>query len=149
MCVSHNSRTATRIWAASLTLVFVLLSVWQVPGTIALRNGLIGLLLVLAVSLSIVSQRGLGRLIKYPATISLLFLTSWFFLSLSWAVEPALSIKELRGQWLMPMLCALAGGLLALNSGNPGTLKAGKLVQVVFWALLVQVLLHEIGRAHV
>lgn len=139
----HNSKRADLIYISAPALVFLLLSVWQIPGTIALRNGLIGLLLVLAVDLSILSQRGLGELVKQPATICLLLLTGWFFLSLNWAVEPTLSFKELRGQWLVAMLCGLAGGLLAMNFGKPSDSKAGKLVQIVFWALLVQVLLHD------
>lgn len=140
----YNSRTTPLIWAVTLILVFILLIVWQMPGTIALRNVLVGLLLILAVSLNVVSRRGLGVFIKQPATTCLLLLTGWFLLSLNWAVEPTLSLKELRGQWLVAILCGLVGGLLAMNFDKPSDLKAGKLVQVVFWALLVQVLLHDI-----
>lgn len=128
-----------------LLLVFALFVVWQVPGTIALRNSVFATLLVLTVLLSLKDQK--FSTIKYlfirPEWLVLVLLTMWLEVSLGFAVDPALSSKELIAQWLLPIIYALMGTLLGgLDKG--GDQSAGKIVQCIFWALLAQVTLHSV-----
>lgn len=144
--MTHANRLQSQLWVVAQFLVFLLLCIWQVPGTIALRNVLLGCLSLLAVVLCYTSKNGVYfvRLLMQPAIVCLVFLTGWFLLSLSWASEPQLSAVELKGQWLMPVLCGLTGGLLATAATSAGRDAFRSLVQVVFWALAVQVLLHDL-----
>lgn len=127
-------------------LLFVLLFIWQVPGTIALRNAVLGALFLLTAWLWLRNSNRLRpkRVIMQPPMLCLLLLTGWLVLSLSWAVEPRLSLVELKGQWVMPVLCGITGALMATvvpvisRNGFKG------LVQVVFWALFLQIGLHDL-----
>lgn len=127
-------------------LLFVLLFIWQVPGTIALRNAVLGMLLVLTIGLWLrtTNRPSLKHMLMQPPMLCLLLLTGWLVLSLSWAVEPKLSLVELKGQWVMPVLCGIAGALMATVA--PVVFRNGfkGLVQVVFWALFLQIALHDL-----
>lgn len=127
-------------------LLFVLLFIWQVPGTIALRNAVLGALLLLTswLWLRTPTRSSLKCLVMQQPMLCLLLLTGWLVLSLSWAVEPKLSLVELKGQWAIPVLCGVTGALLA--SVAPVVSRNGfkGLVQVVFWALFLQIALHDL-----
>lgn len=126
-----------------LLLVFALFVVWQVPGTIALRNSVFATLLVLTVLLSLTDQKfsTVKTLFIRPEWLVLVLLTVWLEVSLGFAVDPALSSKELIAQWLLPITYALMGTLLGglEKQEDPS---AGKIIQYIFWALLAQVTLH-------
>lgn len=137
-----NSPTARIIPA----LLFVLLFIWQVPGTIALRNAVLGALFLLTAWLWLRNSNRLRpkRVIMQPPMLCLLLLTGWLVLSLSWAVEPRLSLVELKGQWVMPVLCGITGALMATVVPVISRNEFKGLVQVVFWALFLQIGLHDL-----
>lgn len=143
----NESTTVTRrrLWRFALLLTGILLFVWQVPGTIAIRYSLLAVLL--PVSLALCFWRPPVSVQKFwlgSPLIGLALLTGWIALVIAlWGVEPALSWKEFRGQWLTALAAGLTGGLLATAGLAESIQRAMTLVTVVFWALLVQVLLHD------
>ena len=140
---------AANRWEISLVLVFLLLSIWQVPGTIGIRYGLLAVLLPVSLVLcfwrrSTNAQR-FESLSSWSPLIWLTLLTVWIVLVIAlWGVEPALSWKEFRGQWLTALGGGLTGGLLARAALADSVPRAMTLITVVFWALLTQVLLHDV-----
>lgn len=149
--MKQSSQLQSWLWSAALGVIFLLLCVWQVPGTIGLRNGMLGAMLLLAIGLWLCIPRcpNLKQLIIQPPTLCLLLLTGWLVLSLFWAAEPKLSLVELKGQWVTSVLCGVAGVLIAAIS--PAVSRNGfkGVVQVVFWALFLQIALHDLlGMAY-
>lgn len=136
---------AANRWRFSFALVFLLLCIWQVPGTIGIRYSLLAVLLLVFLVLNFSHRSENLRQIGSPApVIWLALLTGWIALVIAlWGVEPALSWKEFRGQWLTALGAALIGALLAREVLADSTQRVMTLITVVFWALLVQVLLHD------
>ena len=127
-------------------LLFGLFFIWQVPGTIALRNALLAVLLL---ALTVIWARqsnapGFKWFILQPPMLGMLFLTGWLLTGLLWAVEPKLSLVELKGQWLIPVLCGVTGALLATVSASVSRNGFKCLVQIIFWALFLQIALHDL-----
>lgn len=138
--------TRSNLWIGAQITTFLLLVVWQIPGTIGLRYGLLGLLIPIVVVLCYwrtpINQ---ALLINRSPIIWLLVLTGWLMLVIMlWAVEPALSWKEFRGQWLTALGAGLAGGFLARAASKDSPGRRIALLRSIFWALLAQVLLHDI-----
>lgn len=128
-------------------LTSLLLFVWPIPGTIALRNVLAGLLLVVLL-LNLWKCRYLTRPpltalwlpVKLFAT-----LTAWILLVIvGWSAEPSLSWKEFWAQWTIPALCGFAGVLLARQQAGQGAVGVQTLLKCVFYTLFLQVLLHDV-----
>lgn len=132
----------------NLLLVFssALLAVWPVPGTIGLRNVLLGFLVItLVVSLWQSRHQSLG--LNWPKWPIVLFmtLTAWIFLVIAgWSIEPALSWKEFWGQWTLPALCGVAGALVATRAMALGPLGLQRLAGTVFYTFFGLVLLHDL-----
>ena len=128
-----------------LALLFVLMFIWQMPGTIALRNSTLAVLMLCTVFLfASVRRVNVGFVFKQPAMIGLFALTGWLTISLLWAVEPRLSIGELKGQWLISVACAVTGGLLASVAALVSKDGVRKGAQAVFLGLLGLVVLHDL-----
>lgn len=145
MMVQQNVRPG--VWAMSLGLAALLLLTWPIPGTIAVRNSLSAiLLLVLLVAswqMRLQAAPSLSAL-RLPLAIFGL-LTGWIILVIAgWAAEPALSWRELWAQWMQPVLCGLAGYLLARLAIARGPSGAQALLKMVFYTLFLQVLLHDV-----
>lgn len=122
-----------------------LLAVWPVPGTIGLRNALLGLL-VLQLAISTWQNRNkpaTWQWPKWPLGFFLL-LTAWIVIViLGWAAEPALSWREFRGQWILPALCGWAGMVVAIQALNFGEIGLKKIAAVVFYTFFGLVALHD------
>lgn len=134
----------SRLWTGALCVVFCLLCVWQVPGTIALRHSLLALLLPLSLTLFFWRQ---PLTIKPPINpmpwLVLAMLTGWIVLVVAlWGVEPNLSWQEFRGQWLSALAVALMGTLLARAAQSDSPRRVMALIMTVFGALLFQIALH-------
>lgn len=96
-------------------LLFLLLLVFSIPGTIALRYFLMAMLLV-----SMLGNRD-GRthfewLLKENRPLQyLLLLTAWLFFQLLWANIPQEVLGELKGQWFTALICFGVGAGFALT----------------------------------
>lgn len=137
---------ANQLWGISLVLAFLLLCIWQIPGTIAIRYSLLALLLPISLLLCFWRrQAGMLSLGPLSPLVWLALLTSWIILVIGvWSIEPSLSWKEFRGQWLTALGAGLIGALLARAALAESVQRAMTLITAVFWALLVQVLLHDV-----
>lgn len=130
-------------WRVSTVLIFFLVILWQIPGTIAVRNLCLGLLLV---GLTF-ACRGLPISIRdiKPASWILITLSAWIVVVIFlWSPVPQTALSELRGQWLLPLGCWLCGTLTAQASFNQASSRSQSIIDVVFWALLLQVMLHNL-----
>lgn len=136
----------TGLWVTAYLLVFLLLVVWQIPGTIALRYSLLGLLFPIALLLLFVRGQSSNYCKTTPTPlIWLLTLTVWMMLVIYfWGQNPGVSWGELRGQWLSPLAAGVVGLLLASAARKDPQRHELQLLMVVFWALLIQVLIHDV-----
>lgn len=125
---------------ACCTLVAAITFTWPVVGTIALRNLLLGGLLLLLLSDRAVHARSgaVLRDLAVPAGL-LLALTGWIVVhNATLSQYPEYSMDELRGQWLKPLLIFGVGMLLAARCRTePGLVAA--LLATMKWALVLQV----------
>ena len=127
----------------AFSAIFVLLVIWQMPGTIALRHGVLVILLLASIVLNITHQSIVkDALCSMPSRI-LLALTGWMVLVIVlWGVEPALSWREFTAQWGIPLLCAYCG--VVVSGVAVKTQQIDRVLSVVFWAMFLQVLLHDL-----
>lgn len=135
------------LWASAHACVFLLLIVWQIPGTIGLRYGLLGLLLPVALLLILWRSPSYASLdeIRWVPLAWLMGLTGWMVGVIQfWGQAPAVNWGEFRGQWLTALAAGLVGFILALAAFKDSKSAIQKLVMVVFWSFLAQVLLHDI-----
>lgn len=136
----------------SYSAIFILLLIWQIPGTIGLRHALLGILLLSSSVWAIRSRSLKTAATSLPMAPIFLFalLTGWIILViLGWSTDPGLSWKEFRGQWLMAAGCGAIGIVIARTAqGADQTLK-NSLIKVIFLALFVQVVAHDLlGTAY-
>lgn len=118
-----------QLWLVAVVFIFPL------PGTIALRN----LLLLIGLVALLVTQRGAPRLrpprTLRPAAWGLVAITAWLVLhSAAVAPAPTLALGNLRGDWIVPLLCA------ALASYAAARLDPRLAVRAMVVALLAHVL---------
>jgi hypothetical protein len=145
--IGHPTPPASSIFSVALLLASLLLFAWPIPGTIALRHGLAGLLLLTTLI-------GYWRECRQPLSgvqsllapvIIFASLSAWIFLVIAgWAAEPGLSWKEFWAQWTLPALCGLTGFLLARMSVVMGQAGIQRVLKVIFFTLFLQVLLHNV-----
>ncbi len=144
--LSSNNRWA---WNISLFLVALLVFFWQIPGTIALRNVSLLLLLVslLGQQFNLYETQGsfIWRALFSPPTLSLLVLSGWML----WVIgvnSPVadVAIVEFRGQWLIPLGCWVSGMLMGLTAFAYSDVWCRRVVTLVFLGLLFQVFLHDL-----
>lgn len=148
---TSDSLNVSNRWAWSLSLFFVLVLIvfWQIPGTIALRNIALALLLVglvwQHVQQSKSSAVNSSQLLKTPGTLLLLVLSAWML----WVIEyqspvTSLAMVEFRGQWLISLGCWVCGVLMGASANAYGVDWPRRVVTLVFVGLLFQVLLHDV-----
>ena len=122
-------------------LIFVL----NIPGTIALRNVLAGLLLIILTFSWLKNEDSIKPLFKnknFISTISiLLILTTYiFFHSIFIADEMSWSLSQYRTQWIYPMLYFTMGILLAFFASSGKYFNEKNLVTILFYSLSLHVL---------
>lgn len=143
--ISNNSNLST-LFSLALVLVFLLQWVWPMPGTIALRNGLLGLLLILCVGSAIFAKSSSLDLSLKPLRWPILIfavLTLWIFLiGVLGADEPDLSRKEFVSQWLLPIGCALIAWLLVRWATVCDRQQA--LIKTVFYAFFSAIVIQTV-----
>src|SRR5208282_4426397 len=142
----HNRR----IINAGFLLLGVLFFIWPVPGTISIRD--ISILLVFIIFL----YSGLRTRPLYlktrelaPPFVILAVLTVWilsgaFFIS----KETAWSVREITGQWLIPLLVFVTAALAAVSVKEGTLFKSGNIVKMLFFILLVHVLYVDLYAAY-
>lgn len=124
----------------------LLLAVWPVPGTIGLRNGLLGIL-VLLLGICAWQNRNQPMKVVVPKWPLGFFavLTTWIIvIIIGWSVEPTLSWKELWGQWSLPALCGWIGIVIAIQATLLGSKGQEKLVNSIFYTFFGLVVLHDL-----
>lgn len=133
------------LWPCAFVLTGMLLFMWQVPGTIGARYSLLAVLLPVSLTLCFCCRPGNSRQLRSLMPLIWLMLpTVWIALVIAlWGVEPSLSWKEFRGQWLTALGAGLVGACLARAALAESRQRSLTLVTVVFWALLAQILLHD------
>lgn len=131
----------------ALTLIFLIQIVWHMPGTIALRNIL--LVIFVLVTLGILvneSKSEIFKMIVPKVPLALLaLLTAWILLvNLLWGDYPQLNWAEFKSQWLLPVACFVFAWLYtaAANSRYPGNNRS--LLLVVFVAYFIPVVVHDL-----
>lgn len=128
----------------TICIATLLLMVWPLPSSIALRNILLGLLAVSVFWLNfrLRNQNVPVLLPKWPAII-LLILTVWIVtVIVLWGQEPLLSWGEFWPQWCLPLVSGLmAWGLVRLAIFYK---KQDLLIKVVFYTFFVQVAAQDI-----
>lgn len=138
-----NRKTRQTLWVMSLMLIGILVILWQLPGTIAARNSALGVLLVcllISTDWSSVREQKLTG-----ASWALIALTLWILtIIFLWSPVRQTALSEFRGQWLMPLGCWVCGVLAARASIHNEARHLDTVVNVVFWALFLQVILHNI-----
>jgi len=143
-----SGNASARALALPLLLSALLLFTWPIPGTIALRNSLAAILLIVVLIGTWRARNTHGGFLPQGLRIPIMLfaaLSGWMILvNAGWAVEPALSWKEFWAQWALPALCGLAGFLLARLAIQRGEAGVQSLLKVVFYTLLLQVLLHDV-----
>ena len=139
--------TASYYWL--LLVTSALLAVWPVPGTIGLRNVLLGLLLLLLIAAQWQNrmQQDRSNHVRWPwwPIGFFLGLTLWIVLVIAgWSAEPALSWREFWGQWTLPALCGVMGALVATQAQRFGSVGRSYLIGTVFYTFFGLVLLHDV-----
>ena len=129
-----------------LYVTSALLIVWPMPGTIGLRNALLGILVLLLLMPPNLLRASVASVSwpRWPMGF-FLALTTWIAVVIAgWAVEPGLSWREFWAQWTLPALCGVAGGLLASRALSLGALATKRLVGTIFYTFFGLVLLHDL-----
>ena len=132
------------IWfGMALAALSLLMLVWPMPGTIALRNTLLAVLslMVLLVSWRSRESKTAIALPKWPTRL-LILLTLWICIAISeWGQEPALSWREFFPQWVLPLLVSLVGWGLVRWAALCN--RQQTLVKTLFLVLLAGVLVQD------
>lgn len=133
--------------AAGLCFIFLLQIIWHMPGTIALRNSLLGVFAVMTIGACVTrpsNQTVLSRPPLWPM-LMIFALTAWIaVVNTFWADYPALSWAEFRSQWLLPVLSFGFAWLFARTALLADSTNHARLLKVVFWSYLLQVVLHDV-----
>lgn len=128
-------------------LAFLVLIVWPMPGTIAVRHSALALLLLTVFAGLVSNWRESTHVCppKIPRTIYLV-LTAWICLViLLWGQEPALSWSEFVPQWIVPTLVALIGWGLVRWSYIYN--KQQSLIKMVFFSMFAGVVIQDLMGA--
>ena len=133
-------------WWFSLALIFVLQIIWHMPGTIALRNALLAIL-VLNVGWLTYSYRSLlasaTETSRLPM-ILLCLLTGWIaVVNLFFGDRPALNWPEFISHWLIPVVCALVAWLFGTLTVGMGKVAVNRVINALFLAYFLQVFAHD------
>lgn len=114
-------RDTTALW-----LTLILLIVWSVPHTVALRYTLMTGLALCAFSVPAVRQAVAAQWRTQPALWIYLALSAWLLIQVpTVAMHPQETLEELRGQWLKSSLSLLLGmGVMQLVRSTPGGSRA-------------------------
>lgn len=128
-----------------LFLTGLLIFTLPIPGTIALRNLLAVVILVIMIVIFVKYKP--QRTYDFPKelkTILWLFvvLTMWIVITAFLSKETAWSLGEIKGQWITPMLYFIAFILLAIYSLTQRLIKP--LYTVIFIALFIHILYIDI-----
>lgn len=143
--ITHNARTPLIL--IGLCLVFLLQIIWHMPGTIALRNSLLGVFAIITIGACVARHSDQAVLSRPPLWPMLMIfaLTAWIaVVNTFWADYPALSWAEFRSQWLLPVLSFGFAWLFARTALRADSKNHARLLKVVFCAYLLQVVLHDV-----
>lgn len=126
---------------SGLAALFALMFVWPIPHTIALRNLLLFLSLLIFAWSAYLERPATEwvRPVRLPVTLYLV-LTVWLVLeALLVSNETAWSLSEIGGQWFKGASALAIGGLAALAVREKGIITHRSLMLVVFGALFAHV----------
>ena len=127
-----------------ISLFSLLIFILAIPGTLALRNILAGLLLVILLFISIKNKHH-KLLFRYEefqkASNHLIFLTLFILLhSIFFSSETALSLSEFKSHWVYPMLYFVIGSLIASCNFKIFSFSKEVLINILFFTLLLHIL---------
>lgn len=127
--------------------MFLLQLIWHMPGTIALRNSLLGFFVVIAAFVFAVRHSGRFSISRPPLwpMLMILGMTAWIVVvNTFWADYPTLSWAEFRSQWMLPVLCFSFAWLFASETLKASAENHARLLKIIFWAYFTPVILHDI-----
>ena len=127
---------------AGFLLLGFLFFIWPVPGTISIRD--ISIFLVFIIFLySALSTKPLYLKTKElaPPFVMLAILTVWILLEAFFiSKDTAWSLKEISGQWLMPLLVFVTAALAAVSVEKGTFFKGWNIMTLFFLILLAHIL---------
>lgn len=130
-------------WRLSAILAGALLVIWQQPGTIALRNLLGGLLLLLlTVQYSGLWKQACINGLRQPIAKILAALTIWLLVGCALGATPTLSFREFFGQWGVSIIFGALGASLAFFAATQHRYR--QLLLIIVGVMGLQVLLHDV-----
>lgn len=131
------------LWPVSLLVACSLLIVWQQPGTIALRNMLGGVLLLLVtIQYGDLWKQACIAASRHPVTKVLIVLTVWLLLGCALGGAPSLSFREFFGQWGVGIVFGLLGASLGFFAASQQRYR--QLLLMIVGVMGLQVLLHDV-----
>lgn len=141
-----NARVTMKSWWLALSLIFVLQIIWHMPGTIALRNVLLGLL-VLNVGWLTFACRGVMSTTMSSTKLPMIFLgllTIWIVIvNIFWGDRPELNWPEFLSHWVIPTVCAFIAWLFGTLTVVMGKMSVNRVMNTLFLAYFVQVFAHD------
>ncbi|MGD0283410.1 MAG: hypothetical protein ABSB95_13730, partial [Dissulfurispiraceae bacterium] len=127
---------------AGFVLLGLLFFIWPVPGTISVRDISTFLLFIIFLYSSFRTRPHYLKTRELaPPFVILAVLTIWiFFEAFFISPETAWSLKEITGQWLMPLLVFVTAALAAVSVEEGTFLKGRNLMTLFFFILLAHIL---------
>ncbi len=145
MAQVHNISKSAGFW-----LCLVLLGIWSIPETLALRNGLLGVLAAwMAYAIFNRSRLRLQLVdsLQYGYMRIFFVLTMWIsLLALLVPLDASRSAGELWSQWWVPVFCGLAGMVTALVFTDVPSPRQSicELLSAIFWLYFGLILLSDL-----
>jgi len=124
------------------SLIFIL----NIPHTIAVRNGLVYILLIVLVSYAYQNRTEVKKYLfnnKHLQKIYIILSILTFYILLHAIFishEPLWSLDEFRGQWITPIGYFIVGSLLAVYSTKNKILSKETILTILFYSMFIHVL---------
>lgn len=142
-----NLQAPMKSWWFALGLIFMLQIIWHMPGTIALRNVLLALLVMSVGWLSYACRSTLKTTMGFTSKLPMIFLgmlTAWIvFVNVFFGDRPELNWHEFVSHWLIPSLCAYVAWLFGTLTVSMGKTPVNRVMTSLFLVYFVQVFAHD------
>lgn len=142
-----NTRPMMKAWWFALALILVLQVIWHMPGTIALRNALLGTLVLSVGSLTYGYRKQIATTVG-STKLSMVFLgllTAWIVLvNICFGDRPSLNWPEFLSHWLIPSICAFVAWLFGTLTVSMGKKSVNRVMTALFLVYFLQVFAHDV-----
>jgi hypothetical protein len=136
---------------AGFLLLGLLFFIWPVPGTISVRDVSIFLLFIIFLYSAFRARPPhLKTRELAPPFVMLAVLTVWILLEAFFiSTETVWSLREIAGQWLIPLLVFVTAALAAVSVEEGTFFKSGNIVRLLFFILLAHILYVDLYAIYV